>query len=137
MKKMILGVAVLLLAGTTQAQELKKGNVVGTHIAAVKLEPGGTMEQFAAFYINRVLPQVEKTRGWKLYPVRRIRGEKADGFAVIMVIASEAERDKYYNADGTDSELGKAANAKVQPILDELKKLGTFTSDVYTDWLVY
>jgi len=31
----------------------------------------------------------------------------------------------------------KAANAKVQPILDELKKLGTFTSDVYTDWLVF
>ncbi len=54
-----------------------------------------------------------------------------------MVIASEAERDKYYNADGTDSELGKAVNAKVQPIYDELKKLGTFTSDVYTDWLVY
>jgi len=33
--------------------------------------------------------------------------------------------------------LGKAANAKIQPILDLLNKLGTFSSDVFTDWLVY
>ena len=45
--------------------------------------------------------------------------ESAYGF----VITSERERDKYYNADGSDSALGKAANAKVQPILDEMRKL--------------
>ena len=138
MEKMILGVAVLLIASTTPAQELKTGNVVGTHIAAVKLQPGVTMEQFTEFYVKRVIPEAEKSRpGWKIYPVRRIRGEKAEGFGIIMVIASEADRDKYYNADGTESELGKAANAKVQPILDQLNQLGTFSSDAFTDWLVY
>lgn len=138
MKKTILAVAVLLIAGTTEAQELKKGNVVGTHIAAVKLQPGVTMEQFTEFYVKKVIPEMERSRpGWKAYPVRRIRGEKAEGFGIIMVIVSEAERDKYYNADGTESELGKAANAKVQPVLDQLNELGTFSSDVFTDWLVY
>jgi hypothetical protein len=120
------------------AQELKKGNVVGMHVSTIKLAPGVTMEQFTAFYVEKVIPAYEKTwPGWKLYPVRRIRGEKAEGFGLIIVISSEAERDKYYNADGSPSELGKAANAKVQPIVDEMNKLGTITADPYVDWLVY
>jgi hypothetical protein len=44
---------------------------------------------------------------------------------------------RYYNADGSPSELGKAANAKIQPIVDERNKLGTITADPYIDWLVY
>jgi hypothetical protein len=55
----------------------------------------------------------------------------------MIVIPTEAERDKYYNADGSPSELGKAANAKVQPIVDEMNKLGTITANSYIDWLVY
>jgi hypothetical protein len=76
-------------------------------------------------------------RGWKFYTVRRIRGEKAEGFGLIIVIPTEAERDRYYNADGSLSQLGKAENAKIQPIVDEMNKLGTITADPYIDWLVY
>ena len=50
---------------------------------------------------------------------------------------SKTERDKYYNADGTDSELGKAANAKVESLFEGMQKLGTVTADVCTDWLVH
>jgi hypothetical protein len=32
--------------------------------------------------------------------------------------------------------LGKAANAKIQPIVDEMNKLGTITADPYIGWLV-
>ena len=137
MKKMILAATLLLFAGLTDAQELKKGNLVGTHLGVVKLAPGVTMEQFTEFYANKFRPELEKAMGWKFYPVRRIRGEKADGFAMIIVIASEAERNKYYNADGSPTELNKGVTAKLKPIQDELDKLGTMTSDVYTDWLVY
>jgi hypothetical protein len=84
------------------------------------------------------LPAYEKSwPGWKFYPVRRIRGEKAEGFGLITVIPTEAERDRYYKADGSPSQLGKAANAKIQPIVDEMNKLGTITADPYIDWLVY
>jgi hypothetical protein len=96
------------------------------------------MEQFLDFYNNKVLPALLATRpGWKAYPVKRVRGEPVEGMGLLIVIPSEAERDRYYKADGSDSELGKAANAKAQPIVDELGKLGTVTADVYTDWMVY
>jgi hypothetical protein len=138
MKKTILAVMLVQLAAVSHAQGLRKGNLVGTHVMTIKLEPGITMERFTDFYFDKVIPGFERARpGWKFYPVKRIRGEKADGFGLIIVISSEAERDKYYNADGSDSELGKTANAKVQPILDQMNKLGTMTSDPYTDWLVY
>jgi hypothetical protein len=66
-----------------------------------------------------------------------VRGEAAEGMGFIIVIPSERERDKYYKADGSDSALGAAANAKIQPLLDELAKLGTVTANPYVDWLVY
>src|SRR5882762_5637342 len=138
MKKTILAVMLVHLAAVSHAQELKTGNLVGIHVLTIKLEPGVTMERFRDFYVDKVIPAYEESRpGWKLYPVKRIRGEKADGFGLIIVIGSEAERDKYDNADGSDTALGKTANAKIQPVLDQMNKLGTVTSDPYTDWLVY
>ena len=41
-----------------------------------------------------------------------------------------------YNADGSPS-VGKAANVKIQPIMDEMNKLGTITANSFIDWLVY
>jgi hypothetical protein len=96
------------------------------------------MEQFVDLYNKKVIPAQEQSRpGWRAYPVKRVRGEKAEGMGLIIVIPSEKERDKYYKADGSDSELGAAANAKLQPVLAELGKLGTITADPYIDWVVY
>lgn len=35
-------------------------------------------------------------------------------------ISSEAVREKYYNADGTPTDLNKALTAKLQPTMDQL-----------------
>ena len=140
MKKGLIAVVAGLFAMATvaEAQGLKKGNLVGTHVFSVKLAPGATMEQFADFYVRKLIPEAEKHfTGWKFYPVKRIRGERAEGFAVIMVIDSAANRDRVHNDDGSLTELGKALNAKIQPVVDELQKIGAITADVYTDWLVY
>jgi hypothetical protein len=138
MGKTFLAAGLLLWAGVAQAQELKKGNLVGTHSVIVKLEPGVTMERLSDFYKKRFIPEYEKSHpGWKVYPVKRIRGEKADGMGLIIVVPSEAERDKYYNPDGSDTALGKAASAKLDPVAAEMTKLATVTADRYTDWLVY
>ena len=39
------------------------------------------------------------------------------------------------NPKGGMNDLGNAANAKLQPLTDELAKLGTYTSK-YTDWVI-
>jgi hypothetical protein len=44
---------------------------------------------------------------------------------------------KYFNADGSDNELGKAADKSMESAVKELTKFGTVSNDKYIDWLVY
>jgi hypothetical protein len=136
MKKLILIAVVILMAGITYGQGLQKGNLVGTHVVTVSLKPGVTMEKYIDFYKTRVFPEMEKNMpNWKFYLVKGIRGENINSFGFIIIIKSVQDRDKYYNADESDSELGKSVNVKLKPVMDELEKLGTNTSK-YSDWIV-
>ena len=94
------------------------------------------MEQFLEFYKSKVIPEYEKNQvGWKFYIVKSMRGEIKNSFGFIIVIKSENDRDKYYNADGSYTELGNSLMEKYKPIIYELKKLGTITT-TYTDWVI-
>lgn len=70
-----------------------------------------------------------------IYLAKGIRGEDVNSFAFIYVFKSEKNRDKYFNADGSANDAGNAVNEKMQPTMDKLRKLGTFTVK-YTDWVV-
>jgi hypothetical protein len=136
MKKLILFTAVILLSGITFGQSLQKGNVIGTHVMTVTLQPGVTMDKFIEFFHTRMAPEIEKNyTGWKVYLVKGIRGENPDSFGMIYVIKSEKDRDNFYNPDGSASELQQAINEKMQPVMDEMAKFGSITTK-YTDWLV-
>jgi hypothetical protein len=111
-------------------QELKKGTLVGVHVFSdVKLASGVN---------TKLIPALEKARsGWKCYPIKRIRGDSAPAYGVMIIIPSEKERDKYFNADGSDNELGKSADRTMECAVKELEKLGTMPDDRYIDWLIY
>ena len=130
---------VLLISCIVSGQELKKGTLVGVHIFSdVKLASGVTMEQFVNAYNTKLIPALEQARtGWKCYPIKRIRGDNAPAYGVMIVIPSEKERDKYFNADGSDNKIGKIANKIMEPVVKELEKLGTMPNDRYIDWLIY
>ena len=133
MKKLILiGLALILTSGFTFGQKLKKGNLIGTHVLTIELNPGVTMEQFQDFYLNTLLPEYEKRlQGWKFYMTKGIRGENENNYGWIAVIESEETRGKYLD----NEELWEAINEKLKPITEELDKLGKVTSK-FTDWLV-
>lgn len=136
MKKLVLIGALILMAGIAYGQTLQKGNLVGTHVITVTLQPGVTMEKFIEFYKSKVMPEYEKNfPGMKPYMIKSLRGENKDSFGGFMVFKTEADRDKYFKADGSNTDLGTAANQKLKPVLDELAKLGTMTTK-YNDWLV-
>jgi hypothetical protein len=63
------------------------------------------------------------------------RGENANSLGWLFLFDSEEDRNKYFNEDGTTSELWDTANQKMEAINEEMNKLGTWTS-VYTDWIV-
>jgi len=136
MKKLILIAAVILMAGITYGQGLQKGNLIGTHVVTVSLMPGVTIEKFMDFYKTKVIPEIEKNvPNMKEYVVKSIRGENVNSFGMIAVFKSAQDRDKYYNSDGSDTELGKSVNEKLKTVMDELGKLGTLTTK-YNDWIV-
>ena len=136
MKKLIVVTALILFTGVTFGQTLQKGNLVGMHILTINLDPDVTMNQFLDFFSSKVIPEIEESfPGWKAYLVKGIRGENANSFGLIYVIESEEDRNKYYNEDGSQNELGNSIVEKVQPIMTELNQLGTWTTE-YTDWLV-
>jgi hypothetical protein len=136
MKKLILIAASILIAGITYGQSIQTGTFIGTHVMTVTLMPGVTMEKYMEVFKTKLIPEMEKNEPtWRVYLLKGIRGESNNSFGLLYVIKSAKERDKYYNADGIDSELGKSMNAKLKPVLDELGKLGTLATK-YTDWVV-
>ncbi|KPK85547.1 MAG: hypothetical protein AMS27_06970 [Bacteroides sp. SM23_62_1] len=137
MKKLIYTTAVvLLLGGIASGQSLEKGNLVGTHVISVELKAGVTMEKWQKFVVEKYIPELEKNyEGFKIYLLKGIRGPNANSLGFIWVIKSEKERDKYFNADGSENELGLVIQEKLVPVMEELEKLGPFTYE-YTDWIV-
>ena len=136
MKKLILLSALVLAVGLAYGQNLQKGNFVGTHVMTLTPNQGVTMEQVTDYLTKTYLPEFEKTRPeWKAYLTKGIRGENANSMGMIIVVKSEIDRDKYFNADGTINELATKANDKLKPFQDELSKLCTWTSK-YTDWVI-
>jgi hypothetical protein len=135
MKKLFLIVAVILIAGCTHGQTLQKGTFVGFHVMTINLDPNVTMNQFLDFYKTKVIPAYAKNYQMDCNLVKGIRGECENCYGVIAVWKTEADRDKFYNKDGSDSDLGKAASEKMKPVYDELSKFGTVTTK-YTDWQI-
>ena len=136
MKRIALFSVMILMTLIVSGQALQKGNLVGTHILTVTLQPGVTMEKYIEFVKSKVIPEWEKNMpNVKVYLVKGIRGENSNSFGEIIVFKTAQDRDKYYNADGSQNELGNSINTKLKPVLDELAKLGSYTTK-YTDWIV-
>ena len=135
MKKLVILTALFFLSVITFGQKLKKGTVIGTHVMTVELKPGVTMEQFQEFQLTRVIPEFEKHyKGWKLHLTKGLRGESKDSYGLLFIIKSQEMRDKYYDGNNPN-ELGKAANEKLNPIMEEANKLGKVKRK-FTDWVV-
>lgn len=136
MKKLIFIGIFILIGEFTLGQSLKKGNLVGTHVLTIDLNPGVTMEQFQNFHISRIIPEYEKHYpGWQLYLVKGIRGENKNTYGWIIVVESEEIRNKYYSDDGSITEFGKTADKKMKPVLEEAVKFGKLNR-TYTDWII-
>ena len=136
MKKLIVITVLILFTGFTFGQTLQKGNLIGMHVLTINLDPDITMNQYLKAFSNKVIPEIEKNApGWELFLVKGIRGENENSFGLIYVIESEDVRNKYNNDDSSPTELGISLRKKMQPFMDELNQLGTWTTE-YTDWLV-
>lgn len=115
----------------------QKGNVLGVHVADVKLQRGVSLDQFAKYYKETVIPEFEKNYpDVKLYFIKGLRGENKDRIGLIYYFESDNVRNKYFNPDETPTEEFRILEAKMKPAYDGLAKLRTSASTKYTDWVV-
>jgi hypothetical protein len=136
MRKLLVITALLLFAGIAFGQTLKKGNLLGVHVMSVELKPGATMDQYIDFCKAKYIPASEKAyKGMKLFIMKGVRGVHNNSIGFIVQFPDEASRDQYYNDDGTTNELGNKLVEEMAPIVTEMEKIGTWSSE-YTDWVL-
>lgn len=127
----------ILLTGLVFGQSIQKGSILGMHVRYITLQPDVTMDKYLDFYINKYIPEYEKNYpGIKLYVIKGIRGENENSIGLVYLFKSVEVRDKYWPQKDVSSELALEATKKLQPILEELRKLGTATSKSQTDWVI-
>ena len=139
MKKGLFFLAFALIGIFSFGQTVQKGNLLGLHTYTPTLKAGVTMEDYAKFFTSKAIPAYEKAfPGMKMYLIKSLRGQDSSSVGVIYMFNSEADRNKYFNDDGTMTELGNAANAKLSDIGKEFDKYVTSSNapDRYNDWLV-
>jgi hypothetical protein len=136
MKRLILIAAVIIMAVTTYGQTFQKGNCFTVHIYSVTLAPDVSLDKYFDFIETRLFPEYEKYMPeCKVYLAKGIKGECVNCYSLITVFQSEADMLKYFNWDGTGTDLTKANSARVKPLFDELAKLGK-NIDRNTTWKI-
>jgi hypothetical protein len=128
--------AFLLFAGFAFGQTLKKGGVIAIHKMDVTLAAGVNMDQYMDFMINKTIPALNKeVEGVKFFMLEGDRGEGANGLGFMVWYESVEVRNKYWPEESGPSDQYRAILEKVQPLMDELDKLRTYTR-VYTEWVI-
>ena len=136
MRKLLVITALLLFAGIAFGQTVQKGTIVGVHTSTVTLNSGVTLDQYLDFFTNKLIPEFEKNfPGAKLFLVKGLNREVKGEYGSIFIVESKKVYNKYWNDDGSYTDVTLAIAEKTQPIVDEGNKLGT-TTDVITDWVI-
>ena len=140
MKKALFTFAFALLCIFSFGQTIHKGSLLGLHILAPNLKDGVTMQDYTNFYMNKMIPEIEKAfPGVKGFILKSVRGQDSSSIGVIYIFNSEADRNKYWNNDGTMTAAGQAAFNKVNDKLGkEMEKYETASDapNKYNDWVV-
>ena len=137
MKKSIALTVLILIAGITFGQKIKKDMTVGVHVVTFELSPGVTMEQAQDFLLNTFIPVFEKHHpGVKAFFTKSLRGENKNSYGWISVAESLETLRKYYNDDESLTELEKSIREKMKPELDERDRIFTNLDGKYNTWLI-
>lgn len=136
MKKLTIALAFILFTGVAFGQTLQKGEVVAFHRYELTLNAGVSIDQYMDFWENKIIPQAEKVfSGLKAHMLKGIGVDNTHEYAGLYVYESMDVLRKYWNEEGFPTEKGAEAMAKLQPLLDELSKLGTYTQTP-SDWVI-
>jgi len=134
MKKLIIAAAFILIAGTAFGQTLQKGGMVSVHEWSLTLNPGVTMDQFLEQWNKNIISEVKNTMPeMRTYILKGLEDENT--YAGLYYWNSLEDMGKYYNEDGSPTEIGAVAFEKLMPLIEALSEFGEFTWE-QKDWII-
>lgn len=136
MSKLLVITALLLFAGIAFSQSFKKDALISIHTLAITLEDGVSMDQFLDFLEDKLLPEYEKAFSCDVRLVKGLNRDIENRIGLFVYFKSKNEWNKYFNNDGSSTETGQEAMGNIRPILDEMRKLGTWRSENVVDWVI-
>lgn len=137
MKKIFLSIGFILFAVMLSGQTLQKGQVIGFHVITPDINPDVTFNQWKTFAMDKYMPAFNKEFEGEItvYWLSGERGKHKNSVAFMIVFKSLEVRDKYIPEESKSSDLFNAKLEKVKPVLDEWRKMGTYTIE-FTDWVI-
>jgi hypothetical protein len=138
MKKNLVIVALILIVGVINGQTFQKGNLVGFHVGTVDLDPDVSLNQWKKFALDTFFPAFNKEFEGEvaMYIADGERGKFENYIGYFIVFKTIEVRNKYIPEPNKMSELWKSKWEKVKPINDELEKMGSFSREHFTDWVI-
>jgi hypothetical protein len=136
MRKLLFVTALILVSGTAFGQTYKKDALISIHTLAITLEDDVTMDKFLDYCVDKLFPIYEKTFSCDVRLVKGLNRDIEDRIGVLVNFKSKKAWNKYWNDDGSFTETGREEWNKIRPIIDEMKKLGTWSSENVVDWVI-
>lgn len=123
---------------TNAPPKLEKGSLLGLHFYKdLGLKPGVTEAQAEDFIMNKYIPAYNAlSEDTKAIPIKSLRGENKDKFAILFYFTSEDARNKYYDQNGNQTAKGQEMFKKLDGVQAESANFFISKGDVYNDWLV-
>jgi len=137
MKKLFFTAIFIMAVTFVFGQSFEKGNLVGIHVAELKLKPGVTEDQAVAFVLEKLIPAWEENSGTKEFLMRGVRGKYAGKYATLTVFKDEKHRDKYWANTSEAAEVQKRTQDAMKDLTEEADKLWYPMEPIYNDYLIY
>jgi len=136
MKKFMIAIALLLFAGVTYGQKLQKGAMLSAHILEINLMPDVTLDQYLDFLEKTWIPAFEKQfPGLELFLMKGLNREAENTFGLLFYYPSKETFNKYWNDDGSYTELGTAGLNNLESVFQEGTKYTEYNPDI-SDWII-
>ena len=110
MKKLFILSAFVLFAGSAFGQSFQKEGVLSVHTLTITLVQDITMDQYLAFWEEKIFPEFEKLFDCEVHIMKGINREIEGQYGWIFYYKSKKVFNKYWNDDGSGTEKGDAAS---------------------------
>jgi hypothetical protein len=102
----------------------------------INLTPGVTLDQYLDFVEKTWIPEWEKQfPGLELFLMKGLNRETETTYSLLFYYASKEVFNKYWNDDGSATDLGDAGITNMEPVILEGAKFTEYTPGI-SDWII-